>query len=540
VIRWEVMFSCLTPKSLRLFAFGALGLVALLGGGCSGNGAGPARACIPGASVSCACAGSRVGAQICNASGSGYNVCSCTGPAGTGGSTGGRGGAGNSAGGGAGGVSGGTTGGAGGALGGTAGGGAAGQGGVAGSGQGGVSASGGTSGSSGASGAVGGMAGTSPACGAVSVSPVILFGSLNPGESQQLPAIAFDGTNYLAVWQQGLSPGTNWKLYGSRVSQDGVVLDTPPFLISNTFSVSPAVAFNGTDFDVVWDDDRASSYQIYGARVTTSGTVRDPAGIPIETNPSESPSIACGAGGCLVVWRYINSATAKVPVGIYGTRLDGSLTTLDSPRIPLPLPADCTPDGGSSCQDAPADPNVVSAGSDYFITWATGKGIEGTTVSVAGGVSGAPISIGGPSPFRTGLTFGGTELFVTWVFGFGSSPSGFDGSRVAGTNVLDSPPLPIATTKVDDSPATAFDGLHFMTVWTGGTGQLLTGARVTIGGALLDGPGFSVDPGAASYGQAPAIASSGQRSSLAAYASCTTTSAAPDCRVRAYILQNCP
>jgi hypothetical protein len=79
-----------------------------------------------------------------------------------------------------------------------------------------------------------------------------------------------------------------------------------------------------------------------------------------------------------------------------------------------------------------------------------------------------------------------------------------------------------------------------MTVWTGGSGQLLTGGRVTTGGALLDGPGFSIDPGAASSGQEPAIASSGQRNSLAAYVSCTSTSGAPDCRVRAYILQNCP
>ena len=358
------------------------------------------------------------------------------------------------------------------------------------------------------------------------------------GESQYLPAIAFDGTNYLAVWQQGPSPGTNWQLYGSRVNQDGVVLDTSPFLISGSYSTSPAVAFNGTDFDVTWEDERASSFQIYGARVTTSGTVRDPAGIPIEANPSESPSIACGADSCLAVWRNFNSGTAKVPDGIYGTRLDGSLTTLDSPRISLLLPADCT--AGNPCADAPVDPNVVSAGSDYFVSMTNGKNIEGTSVSVAGAVSGAPISTGGPSPFRTGLAFDGTELFVTWVFGFGSSTSGFDGSRIAGTNVLDSPPLGLATAQVDDWPATAFDGLHFMTVWTGGSGQLLTGGRVTTGGALLDGPGFSIDPGAASSGQEPAIASSGQRNSLAAYVSCTSTSGAPDCRVRAYILQNCP
>jgi hypothetical protein len=381
-------------------------------------------------------------------------------------------------------------------------------------------------------------------CG-VLVSPVILFGSLNPGESQLFPAIAFDGTNYLAVWQQGLSPGTNWKLYGSRVSRDGVVLDASPFLVSDTYSTVPAVAFNGTDFDVIWSDERkVSSEQIYGTRVTTSGTVRDPAGILIEAPPASGPpSIACGTNGCLAAWRFRDSPALKVPVGLYGTRLDGSLTTLDSPRLPFALRPDCNPnpDAGHPCRVDPTNPNLVSAGSDYFLTWTSGKDVEGMSVSVAG-VSGAPIVIGGVSPFRTGLAFGGGEFFVSWVSGFGGSTTGFEGSRVAGTSVLDSPALPLATVTIYGSPVTVFDGLHFVTVWTGGTGHLLVGTRVTTTGALLDSPGFTIDPGAASYGIDPAIASSGQGSSLAADVACTTTDAdaALDCRIRAYILHNCP
>ena len=53
------------------------------------------------------------------------------------------------------------------------------------------------------------------------------WGSLVGGQ----PAVAFDGTNYLVTWDQGGYP--NGDLYGARVSPQGAVLDGDGFLIAS-------------------------------------------------------------------------------------------------------------------------------------------------------------------------------------------------------------------------------------------------------------------------------------------------------------------
>jgi hypothetical protein len=117
--------------------------------------------------------------------------------------------------------------------------------------------------------------------------------------------VAWGGQNYLVVWQDWKDG--NWTVYGARVDQDGNVLDPDGFFIAGglEWAVYPAVASDGTNFFVVWSQYKSEvSYDIYGTRVTPDGEVLDPDGILICETPQFEyyPSIAYNGSTYLVVW----------------------------------------------------------------------------------------------------------------------------------------------------------------------------------------------------------------------------------------------
>ena len=135
--------------------------------------------------------------------------------------------------------------------------------------------------------------------------------------SQYYPSVSFDGTNYLVVWEDYRS-GSSYDIYGARVSQSGTVLDPSGIPISTATNDQwyPSVSFDGTNYLVVWQDDRSGSYDIYGARVNPSGVVID--SFPVSEQPGNqfSPALAHGSGNKLLItysgWvDYINGYPAN-------------------------------------------------------------------------------------------------------------------------------------------------------------------------------------------------------------------------------------
>lgn len=154
-------------------------------------------------------------------------------------------------------------------------------------------------------------------------------------------AIAFDGTNYLLVWQAQASQIGIQPIYAARVSPSGVALDAGPVLLSNGASTTtaPAVAFDGTNYLVAWGDSAgvaqgapSANLAIVGRRISTAGTPLDgpptAGAIQISATLARSrsyPAIAFNGIEYVIAWTDAGSQSVAA-AGVKGARLTTSGT----------------------------------------------------------------------------------------------------------------------------------------------------------------------------------------------------------------------
>jgi hypothetical protein len=325
---------------------------------------------------------------------------------------------------------------------------------------------------------------------------------------EQSPAVAFDGSGWLVVWQDH-RVGPLLNIYAARVAQDGTVLDPAgiPVCTQDDHQRSPSVAFVDGVFVVVWQDRRAgTSWDVYGARVSTGGAVLDPAGFAISTGWGHqlAPAVAAGGGVALAVWQ-----DAVLDASIQAARIDPDGAALVS-----------APQAVSPAAFVQASPAVTFDGAAFVVAWQDEPtflepDVRAARLTPAGellDVAALRIAAGPLAERAPALAFDGRHVVAAWASG-ASGAAALLGTRLDGAGALqDDPPFEIATGAIGRSLALAADGggrvlaVHDALDGLGGVtlrGRVLTTwARLEVvragrgGGAVVSDPA-GVDCGAA-------------------------------------------
>lgn len=223
-----------------------------------------------------------------------------------------------------------------------------------------------------------------------------------------VPQVAFDGTNYLLVWEDDANSPDN-DIYGQFIDTSGVKVGSP-FAISQAAGKqhleSNSVVFDGTNYLVVWDDSRVAEFDkyVYGQFVSTSGTLVE-SEIKISANQGQMSSVVFDGTNHLVVW---DTGTAiRGQLSNAGSFVDSEFTI-------------------NTKQQSVQDYNPVGIafdGTNYLIVWhdRVGDGgvawdLFGQLMDASGNLVGGVISVTtepGTQIFPS-VAFDGTNFLVTW------------------------------------------------------------------------------------------------------------------------------
>jgi hypothetical protein len=315
-------------------------------------------------------------------------------------------------------------------------------------------------------------------------------------------AVASDGTNDLVVWED--NNGGNTQVRATRMTPGGTVLDpiALPLSPSSLIDKRPAVAFDGTNYLVVWDEFRSGpTLDIRGTRVTPGGAVLDPAGIAISAVPGvgnleTDPAIAFDGTNYLVVWTDSRPGSTT---DVFGTRVTPGGTVLDGVTTGIPI---------STAANNQAGAAVAFDGTNYLVVWGDTRSgasdVFGTRVSPAGSVLGSAatgfaVSTAANLQFDVAVAFDGTNYLAAWTDSRSGSGNDIYGTRISpAASVLDgvTTGIPISTAPKDqNAPSVGVNGAFLVAYRDrrlGNTYDDVYGTRVGGNGTVQDPSGFAV------------------------------------------------
>ncbi|UCF70513.1 MAG: T9SS type A sorting domain-containing protein [candidate division WOR-3 bacterium] len=168
---------------------------------------------------------------------------------------------------------------------------------------------------------------------------------------QTNPQVAFDGTNYLAVWSDGRLVD-NFIVYAARVTTAGEVLDPDGIQVgpaNGSFQHKPSIAFIGDKYFVVWGH-LLAPFGITGRFINPDGTLGDTMRVASAVAEVHNTCIVYDGNKMLVVW-------SEYPGTVYG-QFVSTEGTLIGPVFTIATDVMVT-SSGSTC----------FSGSEYMVVW---------------------------------------------------------------------------------------------------------------------------------------------------------------------------
>ena len=143
-------------------------------------------------------------------------------------------------------------------------------------------------------------------------------------KNEWYPSVGSLNGQYLVTWDE-FRDTVQGDLYGRFVATNGTMSAAGGFLISGApvQQMYAAIATNGDGYVVAWDDTRSTtSFDIYAAHVATDGTVAEPNGLPISTQANHQlfPAMASNGYDFFLAWEDDRGNSKDV----YGDLLSGS------------------------------------------------------------------------------------------------------------------------------------------------------------------------------------------------------------------------
>ncbi|KFE72514.1 DUF5011 domain-containing protein [Hyalangium minutum] len=317
------------------------------------------------------------------------------------------------------------------------------------------------------------------------VSPELAV-SLAPTGTQHLETAAAAGNDlYLVVWSEvNSTSGNRPDILGVRVrATDGALLDATPLRIGTSVpsaDLSPAVAFDGTNFLVVWEGIDAVPL-IFGARVRASdGAVLDATPLLISRPavgasvglPQLHPAVAFDGTNYVVAWQGLWYTSDSVDSGVQAIRVRPDGTFLDTN-------ATIVGPGGS-------DARVASTNGISLVAWTQNTDVQAARLNGATGqlLDASPLSVAATSAWEVNpaVAAHNGEFLVAWTSGADLRARllrASDGALLGTSDFLVGPSV--------QAPADAtFDGQDYRISWqaTRSGGRTLVSTRVSAQGVV--------------------------------------------------------